>query len=72
MIVNFTNKELTVPKATILGVAEEMSESIVDKINAQTECNADIPTKPPRTMRNEALYNKLLQRKVDHLTSEDR
>ena len=72
MLANFTNEELTVPKATILGVAEELSESIVDKINKQTECKADSPTKPPRIKRNEALYNKLLQGKLDHLTREDR
>ena len=72
MLANFSNEELAIPKATILGVAEEVSESIVDKINTQAECNADSPTKGPRNKRNEALYNKPLQGKLDHLTSDDR
>jgi hypothetical protein len=35
MLANFSSEELTIPKATILGVAEEVSESLVDKINIQ-------------------------------------
>jgi hypothetical protein len=34
MLANFSGK-LTVPKATVLGVAEEVSEDFVDKINAE-------------------------------------
>jgi len=33
MIANFSNKTLTLPKATVLGVAEDVSESLVDCIN---------------------------------------
>jgi hypothetical protein len=72
MLANFSSEELTIPKATILGVAEEVSESLVDKINSQAEFNADSPTRPPRIKRNEALLNKLLLGKLDHLTSENR
>jgi hypothetical protein len=43
MLANFGDKELTVPKATILGVAEEISESLVDKINSQSEVNSTEP-----------------------------
>jgi len=32
MLTNFSDEALTVPKATVLGVAEEISESVVDKI----------------------------------------
>jgi len=32
MVANFT-ESMTLPKATVLGIAEEISESIVDKIN---------------------------------------
>jgi hypothetical protein len=72
MLANFSNEELTIPKATILGVAEEVSEFLVDKINIPAEFKADNPTRPPRIKRNEAFYNKLLLGKLDHLTSEDR
>jgi hypothetical protein len=37
MLDNFSDEELTVPKATILGVAEEISESLVDKINPEVK-----------------------------------
>ena len=37
MIANFSNVPLTIPKATILGVAEEASESLIDRINVNAE-----------------------------------
>jgi len=42
MPTNFSDEALTVPKATVLGVAEGISESIVDKINkvGQSSYNA--------------------------------
>jgi len=33
MLTNFSDEALTVPKATVLGVAEGIPESILDKIN---------------------------------------
>jgi DNA-binding LacI/PurR family transcriptional regulator len=35
MIANFSNEPLTIPKATIRGVAEEAAEALIDKINAK-------------------------------------
>jgi hypothetical protein len=72
MLANFSDEELIVPKATILGVAEEVSESLVDKINSRSEVNSTELSKPPRKRNNEVLYNKLLKGKLDHLTPEDR
>lgn len=72
ILANFSDEELTVPKATVLGVAEEMSESLVNDINeVQTPAKSE-PNKPPRRRKNEALYQKLLQGKLDHLTEEER
>jgi hypothetical protein len=71
MLANFSG-ELTAPKATILGVAEEISEDLVDKINAKTGPDTDRPTKPPRKRKNELLYNRLLQEKLDHLKPDER
>jgi hypothetical protein len=54
----------------VLVIAEEMSESLVnDKVQmpAKSEQN-----KPPRRRKNEALYQKLLQGKLDHLIEEER
>jgi len=57
MVANFTNEALTIPKTTILGITEEVSESLVDRINT----DSDQPTKPQRKKRNEAVYLKLLR-----------
>jgi len=46
MLANFSNEPLTIHKATILGVAEEASEALIDKINAKAESSVNTPTKP--------------------------
>lgn len=72
MLANFTDEILTIPKATILGVAAEVSESLVDKIKPVTKSHLTEPTKPPRKRKNEALYEMLLRGKLDHLLQEER
>jgi len=72
MVENFSDEALTIPKDTVLTMAEGISESMVDKINVRYETNLIGPPKPPRKRRNETLYNKLLQKKLDHLTPEER
>jgi hypothetical protein len=67
-----SNETLTVPKATILGVAEIVSEQLIDKINPKEQTEQQIPPKPPRQKKNEALSHKFLQGKLDHLNTEDR
>jgi hypothetical protein len=49
-----------------------MSELLVDSINAGCKSDADSSIKPRRRKKNEALYNKLLKGKLDHLSREDR
>jgi hypothetical protein len=71
MLTNFSNEPLVVPKATVLGIAEEISEPLVDSINAGCKADADSPTKPHRRKNNDAVYNKLLKGKLDHLSRED-
>jgi len=46
MLANFINEPLIIPKATILWVAEEASQALIDKINAKAESNLNTPTKP--------------------------
>jgi hypothetical protein len=33
MVANFSDKQLIIPKATVPGVAEEINEELVDRIN---------------------------------------
>ena len=46
-VANFSDEALTIPKATVLGIAEGISESLVDKINARPETNLIEPAKHP-------------------------
>jgi len=66
MLANFSQQELTLPKATVIGLAEEVSETLIDQINMES------PTRPQREARNEAMYKKLLGGKLDHLTKNER
>ena len=72
MLVNYSNEALTVPKATVFGVTVEISESVVDKINAKNQTSSDIPAKPLRRENNEALYQKLLEGKLDNLPPKEK
>ena len=56
MITNFTNEALTVPKDTVLGIAEEISESTVDKINREGQSSFDVPTESHSCEKNKALF----------------
>jgi len=69
MLANFSEETLTMPKHTVSGVAQEVSEELIDKIDAESESDSD---RPLTTKKNEALYKKLLPGKLDHLTNEDR
>ena len=53
MLANVSQEELILPKSTVLGLAEEVSETLIDQINTES------PTRPQRKERNEALYKKV-------------
>ena len=72
MLANFSNEPLVVPKATVLGVAEEISESVVDRLNPKGKSESGTTVKPLRQKKNEALYRKILQGKLDHISQDDR
>ena len=72
MAANVSDEAPTIPMATVLGIAEGISESLVHKINARSETNLIEPAKPPRKRRNETLYNKHLHGKLDHITPQER
>ena len=72
MIANFSREELTIPKATVLGVAEEITEELVDQINAEDEPKSDLVNDRQRKRRSKLLYRKLLLGKLDHLSEEEK
>jgi len=59
ILANFSHETLTLPKSTVLGVAEGVSEELIDKINKPEQTSLDSPARPRRKRKNEALYNKL-------------
>jgi hypothetical protein len=69
LLANSGREELTLPNATVLGVAEEISEKIVDAINAEKTTNTGFLT---RRRANSRLYYKLLKDKLDHLDSKEK
>jgi hypothetical protein len=71
MITNFSDEALTVPKATVLGIPEEVSESVVDKINTG-QPSVNTPGETSNGGRNKELYQKLLKGKLEHLPLRER
>jgi len=67
MIANFSREELTIPKATVLGVAEEITEELVDQTNAEDTPKSDLVNDRQRKRRSKLLYRKLLLGKHDHI-----
>ena len=72
MVANFSKQELTISKAIALGIAEEVAESVVDKINAGSDDDACKSKTLRKQKRNEMLYDKLLKVKLGHLTQRER
>jgi len=68
MLANFSDQTLTVPKSTVLGIAEESSEPMIDRVNQRKELNSDSPLRPQRKKKNEALDRKLLNGKSHPLS----
>jgi hypothetical protein len=71
MVANFSDEALTIPKKTVLGVAKQIAEPLVNRINA-SKSDTNSPAKPRRKRKNEALYWKLLRGKLDHLPQEEK
>jgi hypothetical protein len=69
MVVNFSHEEVELPKGTVLGVAEEVSETLVATVN-------DGPVSEPRRgttrEKNDASFRSYLNCKLSHLTQEER
>jgi hypothetical protein len=69
MIVNFSHEEVELPKGTVLGVAEEVCETLVAAVN-------DGPVSEPRRgtprVKIDASFRSYLNDKLSHLTQEER
>jgi len=72
MVAKFNDESLTIPKKTALGLAEQIAEPLVNIINAEIKSDTSSPAKPRRKRKNEALYQKLLHGKLDHLHQEEK
>jgi len=51
MLANFSNEPLVVPKASVLGVAEEISEYFVLKMNSKYKPDATVKPHKQKRMR---------------------
>jgi hypothetical protein len=67
MLDNFSQEKLTLPNATVLGLAEEVSEDFIDQINFGNPQDTESPIDSNWEPGNKALYKKLLGGKLDHL-----
>ena len=72
MVANFTEEKLTIPKATILRVAEEVVEQEIDRLNAVSRADEGQIEIAQTQKRNEVLYRKLLQGKLEYLTHKEK
>jgi len=72
MVANFSDETLIIPKSTVIGIAEPGSEALVNLVNSGEPKGAKSHTVRRREKLNEALYSKLLQGRLDHLSQEDR
>jgi len=72
MVANFSDEELTIPKATVLGIAEEVTEETVDKINVRDNSQPQPLSNREKENKNKTLYKKLLEGKLDHLSEDDK
>jgi hypothetical protein len=65
-VTNVSNTAPTVPKSTVIGLAEEIEEGMIDQLNL----NMSKATTARDEKLSEALYNKLLASKLEQLISD--
>ena len=56
MITNFSEESLTIPKSTIIGVAEQVSEAWVNHVNSEELTKSSATTKHKEESKNAVLY----------------
>ena len=58
MVANVSDTPLVIPKWAVLGVAEQVSEALVERINARNQSDSSPSSNPKENGENEALYQK--------------
>ena len=71
VVENFSHEPL-IPKSMVIGIAEPVSETMLNLVNSREQTVAKLPTVPRRKNGKETLYGKLLQGKLDHQSQEER
>jgi hypothetical protein len=69
MVVNFTHEEVELPKATILGIGEQVSESQIAAVNDNPSGQAE---DRPRDTKVNPDFRKYLDAKLSHLSPSER
>jgi hypothetical protein len=69
MIVNFSPEEIALPEATVLGMAEEVSESLVAALNDESTGELN---KGSQHTKVDPSFREYLNDKLGHLTREER
>ena len=75
MVVNFSEEEITLPKATVVGVAEEVSPSLVAAINDDAftaDSSSDRKRRHVNTVTDEAKFREYLRDVLGHLPKHER
>jgi hypothetical protein len=75
MVANFSQEEIELPKATVLGVAEEKSESLVADINEPEFFKLNRVREPNCERKgdsNDFWLRQYIQDKLGHLSSAER
>jgi hypothetical protein len=72
IVANLSDEQLIIPKATVLGVAEEITEELVDRVNPRDPPISDPLSVKQKKKRNEFLYRKLLRGKLNHVPVKER
>jgi hypothetical protein len=75
MVVNFSHEELVLLKSTVLGVAEEVSPSMIAAINNQTDSNQSSnqeQRKQVYTVEQDERFQSYIHSVLEHLTPKDR
>jgi len=77
MVVNFSQEEIVLPKATVLGVAEAFSACVVAEINDSDShrsptCFVNGKVRTKRDANTESKYSEYLEGVLGHLTRKER
>jgi hypothetical protein len=75
MLVNFSHEEIVIPKATVIGVAEEISPSLIAALNEDEKSKPEggnARRKPVNTVKNSDKHKAYVQEAVSHLSGEEK